>query len=487
MADLKTLKVCLSKDLPSLQDRDSNTIYFLRDKLIIYLGKSMYHDPYAIVEDIPSEPITGLLYFLLSDGTVRSYIEYQVITIAQIEDEEQLELLKQTGSIFFVNSQRRYLDLARRIVTLPYNNGTYELTVDMANSLKIDEKTVIGFNPATNMFEMVGDSYNEMIFDYKGKNSNSVNTTVSDKRISSEIKISEVYGNIIKVASDGLYATVDGVSKNQFDSWTTAYREYKTYMEGYLRSLSEKIDDNEQKVSMSTINEKIYNALKEQYNDIEYALDKFNEYSERFEGMENRIKGYSDKQYEDIYTLLSGQIREATMNPWEEFTLLVENPDENIEDQSLLEGEEPKTDENSQETGEGNITNSEPEEDNLKEPVDENESISGELGPDYNTGVEDQGTTNELGDGDDTTPIENNTSEDLPEDNESIQGEDSVTEPEIEENVTEIEDESESDMSSKITETGTSVSGDEEESTDPVNDPNTSTEPENPEENPTNP
>ena len=40
MADMKTIKVCLSKDLPSLQDRDSNTIYFLRDKLIIYLGRA---------------------------------------------------------------------------------------------------------------------------------------------------------------------------------------------------------------------------------------------------------------------------------------------------------------------------------------------------------------------------------------------------------------------------------------------------------------
>ena len=429
MTNLKTLKVCLSRDLPSLQDRDSNTIYFLRDKLIIYLGKSMYHDPYAIVENIPEEPISDILYFLLSDGTVQTYMEYQMVTIAQIEDEEQLELLRQTGSIFFVNSQRRYLDLARRIVTLPYNNGTYELTVDMADSLKINEKTVIGFNPSTNMFEMVGDTYKEPIFDYKVKNTDSVNTIISDKRISSEVKISEAYGNIIRVASDGLYANVKNtVSKNQFDSWSSYYQEYKAHIESYLRILDDKIEKIDINVSNTTINERIISALQKEYSNIDQALDKFDEYIQELREIEIRVKEYSDKKYEEIHQLLSEQIRLATEDPWGEFFVELES--------------------------------------------DISQSIPGELDPNYNTGVEDQGTTYALGDGDDTTPIENNTSEYLPEDNESIQGE---------------EDQIESNISSEQTELGDSMLGGEEESNEPVDDPNTSTEPENSGENPTNP
>ena len=155
MADLKTLRVCLSSELPELLNRDPNFIYFLYDKLTVFLGQSIYSDPYAVVEAMPEAPINGMLYFVM-DGTVQVYIEYSNKVIGQIENEDQLELLKKAGTTFFVNSEKRYLDLSRRIVTLPFQNGTYELTVSLANNLKIDKDTVIGFNPETNHFEMIG-------------------------------------------------------------------------------------------------------------------------------------------------------------------------------------------------------------------------------------------------------------------------------------------------------------------------------------------
>ena len=156
MPDLKTLKVCLSSELPLITERDPNTIYFLYDKLLVFLGQSLYNDPYAIVEAIPENPVFNMLYFDLSDGKVKAYIDYSITEIAEVETPEQLEILKQSGTTFFVNSEKRYLDLRRRTVTLPYQNGTYMLTVDLANNLKFDENTVLGFNPETNCFEVIG-------------------------------------------------------------------------------------------------------------------------------------------------------------------------------------------------------------------------------------------------------------------------------------------------------------------------------------------
>lgn len=440
MADLKTLKVCLSSDLPSLQDRDSNTIYFLRDKLIIYLGKSMYNDPYAIVEEMPAEPITGLLYFILSDGSVKSYMEYQVITIGQIEDEEQLELLKQTGSIFFVNSQRRYLDLARRIVTLPYNNGTYELTVDMANSLKINENTVIGFNPATNMFEMVGDSYDNIAFEYRGKESNSISTNVTDKRISAEVKISEVYNNIIRIANDGLYANVsDRVTKTQFNSWTESFKEYKSYMESYLKSLSDKIDTYEQVVTESTIREKILEALESEYEGINNSLDKFDEYSDKFKGIENRVKLYADNKFAEAYNDLSNIIIDTVENPWEEFTINDSTTgDDNIESGDETGGDDIIIDDdNSIESGDEIIT-----ENGEDIPPEENIPVEDETTGDENPVLDETNNNEEVLDetvpetentdnnSSEITETDTNTEDIIPESDENGENQNSSTETE---------------------------------------------------------
>ena len=120
----KTLRVCLSSELPSIYDRSINFIYYLYDKLEVFLGKNYYSDPYAIVETFPDNPVLGMLYFCLNDGTVSSYINNTKEIIANIETQEQLEILKQAGTKFFVNSDRRYLDVKTKIISLPFKNGT---------------------------------------------------------------------------------------------------------------------------------------------------------------------------------------------------------------------------------------------------------------------------------------------------------------------------------------------------------------------------
>ena len=188
---MKTLRVCHSKDLPSIHDRDINYIYFLYDKLEVFLGQNYYSDPYAIVESYPFDNvIPGMLYFCLDDGYVKAQVNLVDTKIAKIESDEQLEILKQAGTTFFVNAERRYLDVRTRCISLPFRNGSYELTVNLAADLKINKNTVIAFNPETQQFEIVGDIQDfDIVFsrDYRGLKTDSVDTKVEDHKISSDV------------------------------------------------------------------------------------------------------------------------------------------------------------------------------------------------------------------------------------------------------------------------------------------------------------
>lgn len=315
---MKTLKVCMSEHLPLEQDRDINTIYYLYDKLLVFNGNTLYNDPYVITERMPADPANGILYFTLNDGKVKSYIEYKVIEIATIENSEQLDILKKCGTSFFNNSNKRHLDLSRRIVTLPYLNGTYELTVSLANDLIINENTVIAFNPATNMFEMVGDDH-DVIFrhKYEGKDTDSVRTELTDAKINSEVKISEIYDNILKCAADGLYVSVDDrVEKSEFEYWRDLFTIYKERLDEYMKDIGPRLDYVESTTGVTYINNKILEVLKGVYPEIDDALAKFKDYVDNIEYNENRIRKYIDDRYtaehEDLYKI----VYEMSFNPW---------------------------------------------------------------------------------------------------------------------------------------------------------------------------
>lgn len=68
MATSKTLRVCLSKDLPDILDREPNFLYFLYDKLMLFMGQNIYNDPFCIVPALPDDPISGMLYIDFGDG-----------------------------------------------------------------------------------------------------------------------------------------------------------------------------------------------------------------------------------------------------------------------------------------------------------------------------------------------------------------------------------------------------------------------------------
>lgn len=308
---MKKLKVCMSEHLPLEKDRDINTIYYLYDKLLVFNGKTLYNDPYVITERMPSEPANGILYFTLNDGKVKSYIEYKVVEIATVENSEQLNILKQCGTSFFNNSNKRHLDLSRRIVTLPYLNGTYELTVSLANDLIINENTVIAFNPATNMFEMVGDDH-DVIFrhKYEGKDTKSIRTKITDANILSGVKISQIYDNILKCASDGLYVSVDDrVLKEEFEYYLKLFTLYKERLDNYMEEIGPRLDYVEQTTSTTYISNKILEVLRDTYPEIDDALTKFKNYVDNIQFNETRIKKYIDEKYktecESLYCIIN--------------------------------------------------------------------------------------------------------------------------------------------------------------------------------------
>ena len=321
---MKTLRVCHSRDLPSIESRDSNFIYFLYDKLEVFLGQNYYSDPYAIVESYPYDNIVaGMLYFCLDDGYVKAQVNLIDTKIALIESEEQLEILKQAGTTFFVNAERRYLDTRTRCISLPFANGTYELTVSLAADLKINENTVIGFNPETQEFEIIGDIQDfDLVFsrDYKGKDTNSVKTNVEDHKISGDIKINPAYDNIIKETPDGLYATVnDRVTSTVFEHWTEQFVGYKDNMEAFILELADLIERAEEIISSDTIARKILAAVEAIYPEIDDALENYDEYAEKIDQIDQDIRDYADQQFDNAVAEINAKIDDATADPWEDF------------------------------------------------------------------------------------------------------------------------------------------------------------------------
>lgn len=366
MDNIKTLRVCLSEELPTLENRDPNYFYFLYDKLTLFRGQSLFNDPFAIVESMPSYPAYGLLYMVINDGNVQVYDEYENKTIANIESQDQVELLKQSGTMFFVNSEKRYLDLKRKLITLPYQNGTYELTVSLANDIKIDENTVIGFNPETNQFEIIGDRQDyDLVFtsNYRGKESDSAVINVSENRVSAEVKISKAFDNMIKLTGSGLLADGAGkLKKEDFEIFQDQYHDYKLRIQGYLEELIKAVNDAQYIVSEESISKRILAALESEIPGIEASLAQLDEMASKFDGIEERSMNYTNQQVDFAKGEIINAILDATNNPWTEFDetsindqkvddyyppIVEEEAEESVESDNVIAEEEMESDNSS--------------------------------------------------------------------------------------------------------------------------------------------
>lgn len=319
----KILKVCNSENLPPILERSNSYIYFVYDKMSIYLGQNFYSDPFCIVEQLPPEPIDGMLYITL-EGLVKTYHDFKEITIGIIESEDQLQYLLEAGTVYFMKAEYRYFDRQTRLLNLPFQNGNYQLSVQSANNLKIDENTVIRFNPITDRFEISG-TLEEYPWDtvnnsgYIGNESSSIRTTVENNTIKADLKISDQPGNILKVFGNGLYANIGEIAtEEQVQNLALVYENYRTLVEAKMKELRDEMDEKGFNLTPESLAEKIMTALEEYKPTIEEMFANYDYIYEQLGYIRNSTTNYADEKIEEAKTEIVNYIQNIS-SAWNEF------------------------------------------------------------------------------------------------------------------------------------------------------------------------
>ena len=311
--DSKTLKVCLSNELPDILNRKSNYIYFTYDKLELYMGQNKLSEDFAIADKMPDEPVPGMIYILNLDGSIHRYVDYQDVKVATIEDISQIELLKKAGSIFYINNNKRYMDSQKRTLTLPFNNGTYELSVAMKNDQVFNNNTILKYNEKNERFEIYGETDEEFI-DYskpfRGGETNSIKIVADGPSLRGNVKISSLIDNMLKAASDGLYVfTKDKVDREEFDKWSEEVTEFRKYAQDVIDRVESDLAHLEEVTSEEAIRLEILQILSTKYPTIEEALAKYQEIADSLDKIETEVLGYSSSEIsstrDDILTAIN--------------------------------------------------------------------------------------------------------------------------------------------------------------------------------------
>jgi hypothetical protein len=296
---MKTLRVCLSSDLPGLLDRNPDYLYFTYDKLILYSGQNQLDVNYVIAPELPDieDQVPGMFYILSNDGSVHRKVDYSDIQVAEIEDASQVSLLKKAGSIYYINSDHRYLDSQIRTLTLPFNDGLYELSVAAKNDAVYDNNTILKFNENSNRFELYGDDSGEFIDfskPFRGKETDSIKVTVDGPRISAMVKVSKALGNLLKLASDGLYVKTNNlVDRESFDEWVNYVVEFKKHAQDVLDNIDSELQAIQELVTPEAIEEEIMTELRSKYPDIDTALENYQQVVDSLDDIQNNVMEYA--------------------------------------------------------------------------------------------------------------------------------------------------------------------------------------------------
>lgn len=311
---MKTLRVCLSSELPDLLERNPDFLYFTYDKLFLYSGQNLLDVNFVITHEIPDSQVIGLIYILDTDGSVHRKFDYVDEKIAEIEDESQIELLKKAGTMYYIDANHRYMDSQRRTLTLPYNNGNYELTVAAKNDAVFNNNTILKYNEKNNRFEMFGEQDEEFI-DYskpfRGKETNSVKVNVDGPKISAKIKISNSVGNILKLASDGLYVKPLGwVDSDIFEKWSNDVSDFKKYAQNILDRIDAEIADVEQLVTKDAIHKEVMDQLEPKYPTIDTAIENYQQIVDSLDDIEAKVLDYSSTSIHNAYTNIDNKLEE---------------------------------------------------------------------------------------------------------------------------------------------------------------------------------
>lgn len=317
---LKHLRICHSSELPPKGER-SGFLFLLVDKLELLVEESFYSDPFLIVSDFPKENvITGAIYISLS-GEVKVYYDYEYHNIAEIENQSQLEVLKNLGTTYFLHASRRYIDHKSRLLTLPYHNGTYMLTVDVAKDLKINEKTVIRYDPENEEFYIEGEHEFEDFRRYRSGKSSTVDVQVNNHCIHAEVKLDPDPTNILKMVGNGLYAGTPSnlITKERFQQFQHEYARYKYILAGYVDELRKAVEKAEINISPDTIAKKIAEAIEDRYGTMVEVFDKYEEAMKKIETFKTSSKEYTDAAFEAAKAELIEFVNQSAAQQWDTF------------------------------------------------------------------------------------------------------------------------------------------------------------------------
>ena len=303
----RILQILTSRELPLPQYREPDHLYYVYDKMKLYLYQSQYADPFSIVEKMPDQSVLveNMLYIVIETGYMYTYSHNSIVELGHIEinefgdvDPDQMELLKKSGTIYFMNAEERYLDPQTRTLQLPFQNGTYQLTLSLAKDLMIDNETIIKFNEDTEQFEIMGaefqpDKWLKDIYKYRGNWNESIITAVEEgsNAIKSKVNVADLSGNAIKVLGQGLYVNaLDFADASRYNDMVLAFVNYKNIIDRYVLECTEAIMTITSTISQETIKQRIIAILEEYKPDIDDMFEKYDQFEEEI----NLIQYYLD-------------------------------------------------------------------------------------------------------------------------------------------------------------------------------------------------
>ena len=317
---MKALIVCLSSDLPHSTQRDSNTMYFVYDKQVLFDGQSLYASTFSIVEEMPSEPAIDRFFIDLSDGIVKLKDDYGLHEYARVQTDAMLDVLMRAGTIHYFNSKHHYIDDQTRMLSVPFSDGAYQLVVDIPNDLLFNDQTILKYNSDTGSFEVYGETLDADPLEtsgWHGHITDTVITKVEDGRIKAKVRISQGENNIIKVLDDGLYAYPHNtITREEFDSWKKSYDDYKGLINYYIANIQEILSEAQEIITEEVVDNKIKTALEKVIPDLETAIANFDELSERLNEVYDYASTYADTAIQDAITIMDRMIQEALEEPW---------------------------------------------------------------------------------------------------------------------------------------------------------------------------
>lgn len=377
------LRVCHSKDLPSITKRSSDFIYLTYDKLDLYAGQNNIDENYIVTDQLkdPKNEVPGMIYILSTDGSVYRNIDYSNVKLADLEDPSQLQYIQNLGNIFRVNANRRYIDSQTRTLTLPFNNGKYELNVSVKNNQVFDENTILKYNPKMERFEIYGAMDEEFIDfskPFRGGETETLKIQSDGPRLNGQVKVSKQLGNILKVTKDGLFISPqDIVTADVFEAYYKKLNDFENRADLVMVTLEDDIHEMQDLISVEGINKAIINALSSKFEDIQTYLDNYAEIVQKMNDLQTSVMNYAISETERTRQQLQAALTQSA--GWEELDTASEDYTEEVNYyEKAQEYLYPTSSINEEEVVDDNIEEDiEPVEDNIIESnIQETDSVS---------------------------------------------------------------------------------------------------------------